>query len=404
MASRAPPGTLRMNSSLSDPRTKLALLERFGLSVLRRSPSHPAVAGEDDPIHVLNPEELRALRRIERGAVLRAATAGALSGSASAGAAIWAHRFLGPNGAPLSNADAVRFWGAVGAATLVASAFEIGFLYWDALRTVHRMATAAGLKLSEQDLSREQTEIALALARAALELPNPPHAELGVDPRRESVRWIVALASLLYKAKIALTNFMLKGVLRSIIGQSLATVALELVTVPVTAIWNAVICWFVVREARLRTMGPSAALELVTLALSDLSPGAAGIESALRAVASAIVRTQDLHPNHLAVLRVLHEKSGTPAIEALDDSRRFLERLRDLRGDDQKLALRLLVIAAILDGRLTRPERRLLTEAFQACGSAVDLAQVERLRRALVAGRQLDFSLVQSISDGPPSG
>ena len=26
------------------------------------------------------------------------------------------------------------------------------------------------------------------------------------------------------------------------------------------------------------------------------------------------------------------------------------------------------------------------------------------LRRALVAGRQLDFSLVQSISDGPPSG
>ncbi len=51
----------------------------------------------------------------------------------------------------------------------------------------------------------------------------------------------VALASLLYKAKIALTNFLLKGVLRSVIGQSLATVALELVTVPVTGVWNAVV-------------------------------------------------------------------------------------------------------------------------------------------------------------------
>jgi hypothetical protein len=249
-----------MSQKLSESEVELALLERFGLSILRRSPAHPAVAGEDDPIHVLNPDERRALRRIERGAVLRAATAGALSGSASAGAAIWARRFLGPEGAAHSSADALRFWGTVGCATLVASAFEIGFLYWDALRSVHRMATAAGLKLSQQELSRDQREIALALARAALELPNPPHSELGVDPRRESIRWILALASLLYKAKIALTNFLFKGVLRSLIGQSLATAALELVTVPVTAIWNAVVCWYVVREARLRAMGPSAAL------------------------------------------------------------------------------------------------------------------------------------------------
>lgn len=389
-----------MSQELSETKVELALLERFGLSVLRRSPAHPAVADEDDPIHVLNPEERRALRRIERGAVLRAAAAGALSGSASAGAAIWARRFLGPEGSAHSNADALRFWGTVGCATLVASVFEIGFLYWDALRSVHRMATAAGLKLSDQELSRDQREIALALARAALELPNPPHSELGVDSRRESIRWILALASLLYKAKIALTNFLFKGVLRSLIGQSLATAALELVTVPVTAIWNAVVCWYVVREARLRTMGPSAALELVTFALADLEPSPAGREAALRAVASAIVKTHDLHPNHLAVLRVFLAKSAQLEIEELDDSTRFLGRLRDLSRIDQTLALRLLVIAAILDGRLTRDERRLLTSAFRECGRVVDLGQVERLRRMLVAGQELDFALVQSVSDG----
>ena len=72
----------------------LPLLERWGLAVLRSSPREPAAASADDPIHILNPAERRALRRIERDAVLRAALAGTLSGAASALAAAWAHRRL----------------------------------------------------------------------------------------------------------------------------------------------------------------------------------------------------------------------------------------------------------------------------------------------------------------------
>jgi hypothetical protein len=382
----------------------LAFLERFGLAVLRRSPAHPAVADADDPIHILNPAERRALRRIERGALLRAATAGALSGSASAAAALWAHRFLGADGAPRSTEDALRFWATIGGATLVASVFEIGFLYWDALRTVHRMATAAGLKLSAEALTRDQREVALALARAALEVPNPAQPVYGVNPHRESVPFIIALSSLLYKAKIALTNFLVKAALRSVIGRSFAMRALELVVVPVTAIWNAVVCWLVVREARIRAMGPSAAIELVAFAFSDLTPTVAGHEAALRAVASSIVRTHDLHPNHLAVLRALAAQIGTFDVEEPDDSRRFLATLGHLAGPDQRLALRLLVIAAILDGRLTRSERLLLTEAFAACGRRVELVNVERLRRTFTAGNELNFALVRAITDGdePP--
>jgi hypothetical protein len=158
-----------------------------------------------------------------------------------------------------------------------------------------------------------------------------------------------------------------------------------------------------VREARLRAMGPSAALELVSFAFAGLTPTPAGRETALRAVASAIVKTQDLHPNHLAVLRVLRAKAGDLEIDELDDSKRFLSQLEALADVDQRLALRLLVIAAIMDGRLTRNERALLTAAFRACKRRVDLGQVERLRRALVAGKQLDLSLVQATSDGSRS-
>ena len=381
------------------PEPELPLFERFGLAVLRRAPTRGAVAGEDDPIHVLNADEQRELRRIERQAVRRAAIAGALSGAASAAAAIWAHRYIGPDGSPHSAADGARFWTVVIAATVVASIFEIGFLYWDALHAVHAMGCAAGLKLSESDLRGEQRDVALALARAALELPNPPHRMFGVDPRRESIRWVVALASILYKAKIALTTFLMKVVLRGLLGRFMGRALFELVTIPVTAIWNAVVCFLVVREARLRMMGPSAAIELVGFALADWAPNPSGRAAAFRSVASAVVRTQDLHPNHLALLRVLADRLGPAAVEEVDDTARFLAELAALEPTDRRLVLRLLVIAAVLDGKLTRAEKRLLAEAFRVCNRPLALDRVEELRRAFSAGRGLDFELVRRLTD-----
>ena len=43
--------------------------------------------------------------------------------------------------------------------------------------------------------------------------------------------------------------------------------------------------------------------------------------------------------------------------------------------------LRMLVVAAVLDGRLTRKERHLLRDAFAAAGMALDLGAVQALRR-----------------------
>jgi len=377
----------------------LPLFERLGLAVLRRTPARAPVAAADDPIHVLNPDEQRELRQIERRAVLLAALAGALSGAATAAAAIWAHRFLGPDGVPLSPADGVRYWSVVIGVTIIASIFEIAFLYWDALRSVHAMATAAGLGLSGEDLSGAKREVALALARAALELPNPPVHTFGVNPRRESIPWLVAGVALLYRAKIMLTTLLLKAGLRSLLGRVMGRALFELVAIPVTAIWNAVVCFLVVREARLRTMGPSAASELVRFAILDRMPSEEGRAAAFRSVASAIVRTKDLHPNHVALFRALAERLGSPDVVEIDDSSRFLAEIAKLEPEDGRLVLRLLVIAAVLDGRITRAERRLLAQAFAATGRSLSFERVDRLRRAFMAGRGLDYKHVTELVD-----
>lgn len=364
---------------------------------MRKQPSIAPVAPPDDPIHLLNPGERRALQRIERQAIWHAAAAGAISALASSVASIVARISHPTEGIHVSWHNLVTYWGWVGAVTVIASVAEIGFLYWDALRSVHRMACAAGLNLDAARERESSAEVLGALARAALELPNPPQPLEGIDPRRESNALLVVVASLLYKAKVALSTFLLKALVRSALGRAAARAMLDLVAVPVTALWNAVVCYYVLREARLRILGPSAVVELVTSGLEsrDVSQGAWRVAS--RAVASAVVRTGDFHPNHLALIRALGEHTPIDSLDQLDDTGRFLAEVAELDPADQRFVLQVLVVAAILDGRLTRPERRLLSQAFAVCQRHLAYNRIQSLVRTFRAGQAITVEIRAAV-------
>jgi hypothetical protein len=357
-------------------------LERLGSGYLRAGTEAAAVA--DDPIHVLNPSERAALLRVVRGAIFRAALAGVLNAVATGFGEIYARQHLGhmPDHATLL--QQAKYWGVYGVAAIVFAVLEIAYLYWDGLRAVRKLSLVAGLELSAE----ENSEVALALARAALELPNPPEAVLGVNPHREASKAQLVFASLVYKLKISVTNFLFKALLQRALGRFATRHLLAFSAVPINALWNALVCWSVLREARIRVMGPSAALELLEAALEhEPKPSAQLVAAIHHAVGSAIVRTRALHPNHVAMLRVARDRLGPPAAGLeLDDSRAFLRDLSKLSDAEKRVALRVLAAAAILDGRLVRTERRLLAEAYAAAGVEPGLTHVEKLRRAFVAG------------------
>jgi hypothetical protein len=368
-------------------RPPASLTERIGVQVMRRQPSIAAVAPADDPVHLLTAEERSALRSIARHAVARAALAGALSALASGTAGIVAHRYYPTTGAAVGSSNFVAYWSWVVGVTVVASVFEIGFLYWDALRSVHRMACAAGLKFDSAAGRNDPLDVMGALARAALELPNPPEPRAGIDPRREASALFVLVASLLYKAKIALTTFVTKALVRSVLGRAAARVLLELVSVPVTAAWNAVVCHAVLTEAKLRILGPSAVVELLTMASASAAVTERGWQTAYRAAASAVVRTRDFHPNHLAVVRELAERISMDQVPQADDTSRFLHELQQLGETDQRFVLQVLVTAAVLDGRVSGRERQLLRQAMAACGRPLNWPAVRASLRGFRAGR-----------------
>lgn len=358
------------------------LLERLGTSFLRGGAE--AAASADDPIHVLNPVERAGLRRVVRGAVLRAALAGVLNAIATGLGELYAHTHLGPMPEHATLTQRASYWGVFGVAAIVFAVLEIAYLYWDGLRSVRKLAAVAGLEL-RADVNEQ---VALALARAALELPNPPESTLGVDPHREASRAQLVFASIVYKLKISVTNFLFKALLQRALGRFATRFLLAFAAIPINAAWNALVCWAVLREARIRVMGPSAALEMLEMVLEKEATISPQLAAAIhQAVGSAVVRTRELHPNHVAVLSAARQRLGDPApgLE-IDDTRAFLRALAALEDDERRIVLRVLAAAAILDGRLVRAERRLLVEAYAAAQIPPGLAHVEHLRRAFVAG------------------
>ncbi len=393
---RATPAPAAPLASAPPDVPKRPFLERMGLRYFRALSARSGKVTADDAVHLLNPRERAALKRISRANVARAALAGALSALAAAVADRLAQPLLGPHPEVATVAQQVRFWSVVGGVTVVASVVEILFLYWDALRSVHALSVAAGVPLFEGEDPEEA--VAAGLARAALELPNPPEPLFGVDPRREASKVKLLVSSLAYKAKIGVSNFILKALVRRMMGRVVVRAWLEFVSIPVTALWNALVAAQVMREARIRAMGPSAVIELVRVIFASAPPlSQAAKDGVFRAVASAIVRTTDLHPNLARLLAEVGAKIGAPVREAPDDTFRFLEDLARLSPEEQRVVLRTLAVAAIIDGRLNEPEKRLLAAALKACGRNADLAPVLALRKRFVAGEAIPPEALESL-------
>jgi hypothetical protein len=389
---------------MSEPQKPL--LERVAVQYFaRRSEARGAAAqphaATNDAVHFLNPDERAAMRRVTRGAIFRAGVAGAVSGGISAIAEVWAAP-LAPEGTPLLSSGSLTFWAIVGIATAVAAVAEILFLYWDILRSTHELASVAGLELFGPNRKASDAALVDALARAALELPNPMRHPVGVDPRKESSKLGLLAASLAYKAKVGVTNFLVKMLLRRVLARVLVRGTLQtllpFVGVPVTAVWNALVTWWVLREGRIRAMGPSASKELVDIIFGDAHElSEAGRISAARAVAASIVRTQDLHPNLSVLLDevMVHVKDTGKA--ELDDVGAFLTGLKTLAPHELRVTLQVLAIACIVDGRFTAKEKRLWSDALAAAGRPIELGAIERLRAAFVRGDGVADDVIRAM-------
>jgi hypothetical protein len=260
-----------------------------------------------------------------------------------------------------------------------------------------RFVRVVGLQLLPLDEHR--LFIACSIARAALELGNPEDAlENILDPLREVSKLRMLLCAVIYKAKIGVTNFLLKVAMKRVLSRSAARSVLPFLAVVGTAFWNGAVAVQVMREAKIRCMGVATGVEIANVLLAealsqDQPMGRVARLQVARAVACTVVRKQTLHPNHQLLLThvlrrmelgdqtVIHRSSeqeeealrgsGASAMDdfhTLDDVEMFLSELPLLNEVEARAVIGLTCLAMIIDAKATAKGLAFYSEVVRLCG------------------------------------
>ncbi|MBW0435255.1 hypothetical protein HGB47_16705 [Leptospira yasudae] len=255
-------------------------------------------------------------------------------------------------------------WTWTGLALLLGTVLEFYLLYRIGLASVYQMTRLAGLDLQEDpDLITGVTNL---LSRLALEIPDPDLKLLGIDPYRLTNKQSLFLTTLLYKAKVFLSNLVAKIIIRKILARNSFRVYADFVAAPITALWDAIVLYIILKELRTRLLTRIISKELVEEILSrkdKLSKEA--MIGCMTAIGNSVVFTQRFHPNLEYILIKLHKAFQIENYHfRLDEWESFEKILNGLGQTEKDFCLKILSVTCCFDGKISSFERKHLPLVF----------------------------------------
>ena len=262
----------------------------------------------------------------------------------------------------------VKHYGWVAIVTIISIIIEIYILFLIALKAVYEVSKIINLHAKEESFIQDGVfSVKHILARTALELPDPELKILGVDPFKQISKKNLLVLSLLYKAKIFVSNVVLKYFLLFAIGKTIFGVSILYEALLVECFWNCVVIHRVVKEARLRLFGFAIANQIGNNVinsdvLAKLSPAAE--VGCLRAIGNAVVMAQNYHPNMVILLLRFQQILKINNEEKLDDWDIFLDTLKNCTEEERNFLLDLFTVSTAFDGKLSKLELENLQSAY----------------------------------------
>jgi len=274
--------------------------------------------------------------------------------------------------------------------TIFSIVVELYVLFIIALKAVYEVSELINMHASKNELLNSSVfSVKNILARTALELPDPELKILGIDPFKRISKKNLFVLGLLYKAKILLTNLVLKYVLRFTVGNFILGVSILYEALPVECFWNSVVLRRVVLEARLRLFGFALANRIAQEVIHDkllqqLSPLAR--TGCLRAIGNAVVMSKNYHPNMMILLIRFQELLKIKEENKYDDWKLFIDTLNTVSEKERNFLLDLFTVSAAFDGKLSDLEETSLKEAY---GNQYPLYQprLQHLTKCLKEGK-----------------
>jgi hypothetical protein len=281
-------------------------------------------------------------------------------------------------------------YGWVAGVTLVSILIEFYLLFIIALKAVYEVSDVINMHANPKEFLQSGVfGVKNILARTALELPDPELKLLGIDPFKRISKKNLLVLGLIYKAKIFVTNFVIKYGLKFSVGETIYGIPILYEALFVEAFWNGIVLKRVVHEARLRLFGFALANHIADSIIKNkqlqvLSPEAE--IGCMRAIGNAVVMTQNYHPNMILLLLEFQELLNLSEENKYDDWNLFLEVLQKVSAKERNFLLDLFTVSVAFDGKVSRLEQENLRAAY---GKDFDLyyPRLLQLTAHLKAGR-----------------
>lgn len=254
-------------------------------------------------------------------------------------------------------------WSIVIFVIIFCSAIEIYLLYRIGFYAMYLLKKSVGLDLSETK-DRFFLSFEDVLSRLVLEMAEPNIKIFGIDLDKHIDKRVEFFKIAIYKLKIILTNAIIKALIRKFFASNFLRVSIDYISAPVTGLWDAVVMYFIIKEAKFRISAYLFLKEYLRVNKNYFLNFSIEVKRViLMAIANAIVFNRHYHPNLQYLLLSFHKLFNINIEnQILDDFELFKSKLKELKESERRVVLNIFIFALFLNGNFSKRKRKLLSE------------------------------------------
>lgn len=237
--------------------------------------------------------------------------------------------------------------------------FEVYILAVINLYAVHRIATVCGFPAHTDPNYEKHVD---ALIAAGLEQQDKDLKSYGIDPYHGISKALVYGLIAINKLKAAISNVVFKALVRRLLGRYALRVVLDLAGIPVYAFWNAFASYLIIKEAKIRIMGPSLIQQLTEKQKTIYKQTHKLNEQIYQAIQFVAIAKMGYHHNLFLLASTIFttfdiEEKFSPKT---DDE--FIDMIKNADAQNKEGIMQLVLFGLMIDGELSRREKKFIVK------------------------------------------
>ncbi|GAA4416495.1 hypothetical protein GCM10023187_47960 [Nibrella viscosa] len=226
-----------------------------------------------------------------------------------------------------------------------------------------------------------------ATTEAALDTDNFGLFRFGLHPYFSLPQWGLTVFFLSHKLLAAVSTFLLKFLLRLLWGgYAVPVLTNTLIGIPMFAFWNVIASLAVIHEAKIRIMAPLTIRGFVDEIHEEWGQNPQFCALIPEALSFLSIQARQYNYAHLLLTEELMDRFG---LDVIHPKGRLLEQMAQVPDEVRQGLERLIVFGALIDGRLSRLEKRRLRQLKVNGWLTYQMTEIKAMGKQFCQGRGL---------------